>query len=42
MKLINLKNRIKIEESGLEAVFNLCEGDMRKVVNMLQVNNIIK
>jgi replication factor C subunit 3/5 len=27
---------IRISEKGIEAVFSLCQGDMRRVVNMLQ------
>ena len=29
---------IEIEEQAIEDVITLCEGDMRKVVNMLQVS----
>lgn len=30
--------RLEIENSAIEAVFQICDGDMRKVVNMLQVS----
>ncbi|EGR31962.1 replication factor c subunit, putative [Ichthyophthirius multifiliis] len=34
---ICLIEKIKYDQSGLEAIFKLCDGDMRRVVNMLQV-----
>lgn len=33
---ISQAESLAIEQSGLETVFTICEGDMRKTVNMLQ------
>jgi DNA polymerase III delta prime subunit len=32
---------LKISDEGIEAVFRLCAGDMRRVVNMLQVKLLL-
>jgi DNA polymerase III delta prime subunit len=36
--MISRQEGLKISESGIDAVFKLCAGDMRRVVNMLQVS----
>ena len=35
VNICKLEN-LDIDESGLKAIFKLCDGDMRKIVNMLQ------
>jgi hypothetical protein len=29
------KNRLKVSENAISSIFQLCDGDMRKIVNML-------
>jgi len=33
---ICLAEKLHYEQSGIQAIFRLCDGDMRRVVNMLQ------
>lgn len=32
---------LNISRDGVNAIFNLCDGDMRRIVNMIQVQFII-
>lgn len=38
---ICMNEKLNISDDGIEAVFKLCQGDMRRVVNMLQSLSMI-